>query len=160
MLARAQTRTEPPPAERIEVRDLLEDIAATLRPQRGVTVEIHCSAGLAIEANRPLVEQALRNVAGNAAKFTRDGRIELAARRSNGTVVLRVKDTGPGIPAAERERVFGRFYRPSDRSSDGFGLGLAIARESVRAAGGTVDLVTQQNVGTSVRLTFPQAEAE
>jgi PAS domain S-box-containing protein len=157
VLARAQTRAEQPPVESIDVRCLLEDVATALRPQPGVAVEIDCRDGLMIEANRPLVEQALRGLADNASKFTTAGRIELVARPANGSVVVRVRDTGPGIPASERERIFGRFYRPGGREAGGFGLGLAIVRESVRAAGGTVDLMTRQNVGTSVRLTFPQA---
>jgi signal transduction histidine kinase len=160
VLARAQTRAEPPPAEHIDVRGLLEEIAAGLSPQPGVAVEVDCLDRLEIEANRPLVEQALRSLAENASKFTKAGRIELTARPSNGGVILRVRDSGPGIPAAERERIFGRFYRPSGREPEGFGLGLAIVRESVRAAGGTVDLMTRQDVGTTVRLTFPQAALE
>jgi signal transduction histidine kinase len=159
VLARAQTRAEPPPAERIDVRELLEEVAAALSPKPGVAVAVDCSDGLEIEANRPLVEQALRSLGENASKFTTAGRIELSARPVNGAVLVRVRDTGPGIPAAERERIFRRFYRPG-REPEGFGLGLAIVRESVRAAGGTVDLMTRQNVGTSVRLTFPQAPAE
>jgi signal transduction histidine kinase len=156
VLARAQSGAEPPSTERIDVPALLKGIAGGLRPRRGVDVKVRCRDGVAIEANRALVEQALRNLAQNASKFTRQGRVELTAGHSDGVVVLEVRDTGPGIPAAERERVFRRFYRTGRRSSEGFGLGLAIVRESIRAAGGTVELMSEPNRGTAVRLTFPK----
>jgi signal transduction histidine kinase len=71
--------------------------------------------------------------------------------------VIEVADTGPGIPLGERGRVFERFYRAGDRE-DGFGLGLSIARNAVRALGGEIALDSQVGVGTIVRITLERAE--
>ena len=70
--------------------------------------------------------------------------MKVAAQRTDGTVELLVSDDGPGIPAADRERIFEPGFsgngRPADRPSGGAGLGLSLARRLARAAGGDVQL--------------------
>ena len=63
--------------------------------------------------------------------------------------MIEVADTGSGIPAPDRARIFDRFYRAGDRDG-GFGLGLSIAREAVRTLGGEIELESEQSVGTTV----------
>jgi two-component system, OmpR family, sensor kinase len=86
--------------------------------------------------------QVLRNLLGNARRHAgAEGRVELGAAAHGGRLTVRVDDDGPGIPAAERERVFDRFHRSEaarDRRSGGAGLGLAIAREIVELHGGRI----------------------
>jgi signal transduction histidine kinase len=88
--------------------------------------------------------EVVYNLIDNAMKYSpRGGRVELRVGLEDGRPALRVEDSGPGIPAAERERVFERFYR-TDKSraqdSGGRGLGLSIAFEIVKAHGGTIDV--------------------
>ena len=98
------------------------------------------------------------NLAENAAKMTRSGRIVLAARAiDDGVVEISVSDTGPGIQAADRQRIFERFYRAGPDESSGFGLGLAIVRAIVDALAGDLDLESTPSVGTIVRLRLPMA---
>jgi signal transduction histidine kinase len=105
-----------------------------------------------------LAEQALANVAANAAKHTAVGSIELRAwERDDGTAVIEVSDTGPGMPASAQRRIFDRFYRGDSRDGEGFGLGMAIVKESVRALGGTVRVESRPGSGTTVRITLPAA---
>jgi signal transduction histidine kinase len=158
-LARAQTHQEAVTLEQVELRPLLERAAGDLVPQEGVTVEVDCTPGLAALAQRDLVEQIVSSLTANAAKYTTAGSIRLSGARSNGAVVIEVSDTGSGFDAAARDRVFDRFYRGGrDEPSDGFGLGLAIVRESVRALGGVIDIDSEAGVGTTVRVVLASAK--
>ena len=75
-------------------------------------------------------------------------------------VKLAVEDTGPGIPEAERELVFERFYRAPDSAGEGCGLGLAIVREIAQSHGAEIRLGTGPNgTGTAVQIAFPRAPA-
>ncbi|MEJ7834415.1 MAG: ATP-binding protein [Nocardioides sp.] len=84
--------------------------------------------------------QVLRNLADNAARHAK-GRVDLRLRTDGAHAVIEIEDDGPGIPQADRERVFERFVRLDEsrtRSSGGTGLGLAIAREITAVHGGTL----------------------
>ena len=149
VLARAQAGHEDPRAELVELEPLLQSVAAALPP--GAQVDVTCSPGLAVVANRALLEQSLVNLGLNAVKYT-TGRVLLAAERDSGRVVLEVRDEGTGIDADERQRVFERFYRGTD-ADDGFGLGLAIVAEAVKAINGELQLdSTTAGTGVSIRL--------
>ena len=161
MLARAQTRAETLRLERVELRPLLEQVAARVRAQGDVAVRITCPRSLAVAAQPELAEQIVSNLVDNASKLTEHGRILLRARSApGGRVAIEVSDTGPGIDPADQEAVFERFSRGSDRRDrEGFGLGLAIVRQAVRALGGRVELESSPGAGTTVRVVLPSAEA-
>jgi signal transduction histidine kinase len=72
-------------------------------------------------------------------------------------VVVEVSDTGPGISDADVERLFGRFTRGGERSSEGFGLGLAIVRETVEVLGGSVSIGPRRGGGTIARIFLPDS---
>lgn len=156
-LARAETRAEPLRVEPLALRPILEQAAATLRLPDGVTAEVSCPPELRVAGQPDLVAQIVSNLADNAAKHTSAGHVLLAARRSGADVAIEVSDTGAGIPAAEQEAVFERFYRGTDRDAEGFGLGLAIVRQAVRALGGRVELESHVGRGTTVRVLLPSA---
>ncbi|MEO9174262.1 MAG: ATP-binding protein [Gaiellales bacterium] len=160
VLARAQTGTEAPRLGRVPLRALLDDVAASLRPFEGVTVSVECADDLAALSDRDLLEQVLVNLAANAARHTDSGSIVLAAR-PNGRheLAIELRDTGSGISRENRERIFDRFYRGGDRTGDGFGLGLAIVRASVQALGGTVDIESEPDSGTTARVVILSAVA-
>jgi two-component system phosphate regulon sensor histidine kinase PhoR len=156
VLARAQTGQESPQLGPLELRPLLEEIAGRLTPDDGVEVLLSCPPDLAALSEAALLEQVIANLADNAVKHTRRGQIELAAYELPGRgVAVEVRDTGTGIAPADRERVFDRFYRGGDRAADGFGLGLAIARQSARALGGVVEIDSAADRGTTARVVLP-----
>jgi signal transduction histidine kinase len=158
VLARAQTREEAPQLVPVALRPLLEGVAANLHPRAGVEVRVSCPDGLAVLADRDLAEQVLTNLAANAEKYAEQGEIVFAARAvADGSVEVEVRDTGPGMSTETKERVFDRFYRGGRRDADGFGLGLAIARQAVRALGGRIDVESTQGAGTVVRVLLPAA---
>jgi signal transduction histidine kinase len=160
VLARAQTRQEALLLQAVELRPLLAEIAAELDPPDGVSIEISCPDGTSVLAEPDLIAQVLANLAWNAVKHTERGRILLAAQPSvNGSVVIEVTDTGAGIPPEEQERIFDRFYTGDD-SRPGFGLGLPIVRDAVRALGGVVEIESEPGRGTTARVTLAGADAE
>jgi PAS domain S-box-containing protein len=158
ILARTEIGVEPPRDELVALASLLGKIGESLRVSSDVELEIDCPEQLAALTNGELLEQAVVNLAENAAKMTRSGRIVLAARAiDDGVVEISVSDTGPGIPAADRQRIFERFYRTEPDESPGFGLGLAIVRAIADALAGELDLESTPSVGTIVRLRLPRA---
>jgi two-component system phosphate regulon sensor histidine kinase PhoR len=157
VLARAQTGVEAPRDEVVALAPLLEEVAASVRPAPAVEVETSCPEELALITNRQLFEQALLNVADNAAKYTRAGRISLSARLVEGAIEIVVADTGPGIPADEQSQVFDRFYRGSANGEPGFGLGFAIVGSAVEAIDGELELSSSEGSGTTVRFRLPRA---
>lgn len=157
ILARAQMGVEPPRDELVALDPLLREIGSGLNLASGVELEVACPADLAVVTNRELVEQAVVNLSENAAKQTSSGRVVLGAGDADGErVEISVTDTGPGIPAADRRRVFERFYRVDGDGRAGFGLGLAIVGAAVDALGGELELDSTPGVGTTVRLRIPR----
>ncbi|HYN76443.1 MAG TPA: ATP-binding protein [Lamprocystis sp. (in: g-proteobacteria)] len=98
------------------------------------------------------------NLIDNAVKFTpASGRVEVAVLWGSGCSLLRVTDSGPGLPASERERVFDRFYRRAGQAGSGSGLGLSIVRRICDRYGARIELRDRQDgVGLCVEVAFPE----
>ncbi|WP_231996880.1 sensor histidine kinase, partial [Mycobacterium scrofulaceum] len=108
------------------------------------------------------ISRMVRNLLENAVRHA-DSRVTLAVASSDGTALLTVSDDGPGIPPADRTRVFERFVRlDSDRarSGGGAGLGLAIVAEVVAAHGGTVTVGDRPGGGTRMSVSLPGFEPQ
>jgi DNA-binding response OmpR family regulator len=100
----------------------------------------------------------LMNLVGNAIKFTPDsGHIEFEARQANGQIRIEVRDTGPGIPSGEQERIFQAFYRlrQSGDSTEGTGLGLAITQRLAELHGSKLGLDSQAGQGSCFYFSLP-----
>jgi two-component system OmpR family sensor kinase len=110
-----------------------------------------------IVADRQRVTQALVQLAQNAVQHTEEGdEIGLGTFVGGGETRLWVRDTGPGIPFEEQERVFARFYRASvGRGSDGAGLGLSIVQAIARAHGGRLELASAPGSGATFTVVLP-----
>ncbi len=120
-------------------------------------------APLEIDGHPVMLREMLGNLIDNAIRYTPDGgriTVRVRAVREAGRVDVEIEDTGPGIPAHERERVLERFYRILDREGDGSGLGLAIVREIVAQHGGALTLddhvyqASPRLAGTLVRVSL------
>ncbi|MEI6780963.1 MAG: ATP-binding protein [Verrucomicrobiota bacterium] len=123
------------------LENVIEDCQAQAPTLR---VEQELAANVQIIADADLLEQALQNLASNAVKYNEPmGRIGFGLAQDGDRVRLRVANTGPGIPPADRKRVFERFYRADksrSRGVEGVGLGLSLCREILRAHGGDLEL--------------------
>ncbi len=107
------------------------------------------------------IEQVVRNLVDNAVKFSpATGTIDITAARQEGTIVVTVKDDGPGVPPEYHDRVFERFFRVEREGSTvaGAGLGLAICKRFVELHGGRIGLESRPGRGASFRFTLPLGE--
>ena len=102
------------------------------------------------------IEQILDNLLSNAVKFTETGTISLNARYDEGELLLEVKDTGIGMSEENLSRIFRPFERSSSvRNAEGFGLGLPITKGLVNLLGGTIDVTSRIDHGSTFRVTLP-----
>jgi two-component system sensor histidine kinase GlrK len=112
-------------------------------------------------ADRAKLRLILDNLVSNAVKFTPDGgTITVRGRSDAGEVVIEVADSGPGIPAAERGRVFEAFYQgatPQGGLVRGTGIGLSVVQEFVQAHGGTIEIVDGEFPGAHFKVRLPIA---
>jgi signal transduction histidine kinase len=121
--------------------------------RRGIDYRTAVNSRPVIVSDGDRVLQIVSNLLDNAFRWTPDGgTIELSLRADDGTVAVAVSDTGPGIGAEERERIFRPFW---SRDGGGTGLGLAIARELAIALGGRIDLDTAPGEGSRFKLVLP-----
>lgn len=159
-IARADAGVENQARERVELGALTREVVELYVPEaraRGLAFEL-ADAGrdCTVQGSRQLFAQLLANLFENALKFVPPGgRVAVAVTRSGDTIALRVADNGPGIPAAERERVvrpFGRLER--DRELPGSGLGLSLVAAIVGLYGGRLTL-SDGAPGLSICCDFP-----
>ncbi len=154
-------------AHTIEARFAPHDIGAVLRASRDEYAALAAQQGLFMKVELPEQplwgltdgDQLIRivgNLVNNAIKFTASGGVTLSAKAGpDGRVVVRVSDTGPGIPEHERERVFEEFYQignPSRDRTQGLGLGLAIVRRTADLLKIELRLDSEPGRGTAFEL--------
>ena len=104
------------------------------------------------------LHDALSNLVENALKYAPESPVDVRVRTDAKTVTVEVIDRGPGIAPVEQAQVFARFYRGRDTETEGFGLGLAIARRAVERAGGELTLSSSLGQGSCFTIRIPRAE--
>jgi signal transduction histidine kinase len=142
--------------EEVEMERLIDRAYANFSEEarrRGIDYRRIVDGNPVIVSDGDRVLQIISNLLSNAFRWTPDGgRIELELKAADGTVCVAVDDSGPGIPLAERERIFRPFW---SRDGGGTGLGLAIARELAAALGGRIRLETSPERGSRFELVLP-----
>ena len=127
--------------------------------EKGITLEARVPAdGLVLPVDETKLTWALSNLLANALRYTpAGGRVELSARPTDASVVVAVRDTGPGIAPEQQDRIFERFAQVADGGEVGAaGLGLAIVRDIVQAHGGRIVLESAIGRGSCFSLELPQ----
>ena len=109
-----------------------------------------------VVADGNATSEAVRNLVGNALKYSEDGSVVVTLRSYGEGIAISVRDPGPEIPSKEHKRIFKRFYRVPGTNKQGTGLGLAIARHVAEAHGGTLDLRSSARAGNVFTLRLPQ----
>jgi signal transduction histidine kinase/CheY-like chemotaxis protein len=152
----------------LTIEDVLVDVsfaevAGSLQPlaaKKSQELVQYAPPGLVVRADETRFRQMLMNLLGNAIKFTPEGgRIELTSHHVGDFVRIEVRDSGPGIPPDEKQRIFEAFHRmkQTDKAVEGTGLGLAITRSLVELHGGQLDLESELGVGSCFYFTLPAA---
>jgi two-component system sensor histidine kinase SenX3 len=128
---------------------------------RTIDLTLVAEEGLRVFGDRELLTTAVTNLVTNAVSYSEDGtRVGIGARRAGDAVHVTVTDQGEGIPAAEQERIFERFYRVDaarSRATGGTGLGLAIVKHIANNHGGEVSVWSQEGRGSTFTMTLPAA---
>jgi len=155
------TREGPPRLDRRRFRlaELVEEAGAVVMPARSGDEAVWrnaVAAALTVEADRDQLFRVLVNLGQNAVQAGAT-RVEVSARQAEGRVEIELADNGPGLPPRARERLFEPFA--GSARPGGMGLGLAIARELMRAHGGDIRLVRSTGAGTVFRLELPLPSA-
>ncbi len=143
------------------------ELAGVLRAaaeRAGLTLTVDCPPlGRPAAVDPRMWEKIVLNLVANAVKYTFVGGISVTLTAEDGEVVLRVSDTGVGIPAAELPALFDRFHRVVDspaRSREGTGLGLALVRELTELHGGTVAVESRPGAGSTFTVRLPFGEPD
>ncbi|MEO6486481.1 MAG: CHASE2 domain-containing protein [Thermoanaerobaculia bacterium] len=146
----------------INLGDVVSSRAAFL--SRGIPrpIEVSSEPEIFISGDASLIERVVDNLIGNAVKYSPQGSpVVLGVRRESAVALIEVMDRGPGIPPAERARIFGSFARGTTAAgTEGLGLGLALVAEAVRWHGGSVDVNDREGGGSIFRVRLPAFVAE
>ena len=141
----------------VDLDDLVFDEARRLRGAGGLRIDTTAVSAGRVDGDAAALRRMVRNLADNAARHA-GGHLAFSVTERDGTVLLAVDDDGPGIPVADRERVFERFVRldgARSRDDGGSGLGLAIVAELAAVHGGTVAIASSSLGGARVEVTLP-----
>ncbi|MGH9833297.1 MAG: sensor histidine kinase [Blastocatellia bacterium] len=151
--------------ERLPLSQIVSEVFSGLAPRaakHGVTLRHQIAEEFQVSADRYRLEQILINLVDNAIKFNRPGgavTVTVQASEDQSHQTIKVRDTGPGIPAEHLPRVFERFYRVDkarSREAGGTGLGLAIVKHLARAHGGEAYVTSEVGVGSEFSIKLPQ----
>jgi heavy metal sensor kinase len=165
LLTRAEAGRIPLTRVTVDLRELVAAVSDGLRvlaEEKNQDLTVQVDGGVTAHCDPGVLRQGITNLLYNAIKYTpQHGVIRVAATSTvGGDAVIEVQDTGPGIPAADHQRVFERFYRVDrarSRQTGGTGLGLAIARWAVEANGGRIELESLEGRGTLFRVVLPRS---
>jgi len=131
----------------------LHSFVAPRLAQKGLAYHVkECGAEVVASVDRDKVQQILLNLLSNAIKFTDSGGIDISCATDDARIRIQIRDTGRGIPADQRDRIFEPFVQgemPLTRTSEGTGLGLAISREFARAMEGDITVESLPGVGST-----------
>jgi signal transduction histidine kinase len=149
--------------EKMDVWPIIENTLKELKVQadaKGLALSslLDSNASAIIGADKDRLKQVLINIIGNSIKYTPTGGVEVKAINRDNKLIVFIKDTGIGMSAKERERLFEKFYRVKNKKTvdvSGTGLGLWITKQIVEAMSGTISIDSMEGVGTQVTLEFP-----
>lgn len=147
-----------------EVLAVAADATATDAEARDIRLVVRCEEGLEIAGIADEISLAVGNLVANAVSYSSPGStVQVKAKGSGDTVEISVVDQGIGIPAAEVDRIFERFYRVDParhRSTGGTGLGLSIVKHVAASHGGDVTVWSVEGHGSTFTLTLPRSKQE
>ena len=147
--------------DEVNLSKLIEEVVELYRyvaEEKDIHIQTSCDKDLYLEVDPIRMRQALANLLDNAIKYTHPGgRVDVEARQKEYEIVIRVKDTGIGIPADELPKIWDRLYRGDEsRSQRGMGLGLSLVKAIVQTHKGKVDVFSEPGAGSIFSLSLPK----
>jgi len=151
--------------EKVDLSNLLIDVSESLKPlaeSKGLLLKQNIEGGLYLLGNSDALIRALVNLLDNAIKYTENGEIGVDAKMGEkNTIEISISDTGRGIGQEHLAHIFDRFYRVDEsRTTQGFGLGLSIVQEIVKAHKGTITVSSQIRKDTTFQINFAGVDEE
>lgn len=149
------------PVDIIELIDEIVEDAQFEAQAKGCRVEFASLPHVIVKGRVELLQRAIENVIRNAVKHTRrDSQVGVAVSKAGNSLIIRISDEGPGLPASALGTIFEPFVRfHEDRGNDGYGLGLAITREVVEAHRGSIRATNRDGGGLCVEINLPLQSA-
>ncbi len=130
-----------------------------LARENGIEINLSAREDIHVIGDQTKLQQVIYNVIDNAIKYTpRGGEVTITQTRANRRAIIRIADTGIGIPASDLPHIFDRFYRVDkarSRATGGTGLGLSIVKQIVQAHGGTINAESVEGKGTTFIIELP-----
>lgn len=166
MISRTEAGVERPSRAPVDLATLIREaceLFGTMAEDRGVGLTCSVPERCEVSGDIRMLQRMIANLLDNAVKYTgQGGSVTVSLAEEGGeNRVIRVKDTGIGIPAGDLPRIFERFYRgDQSRSTAGTGLGLSLARAIVRAHGGEITAASRPGEGSLFTVTLPKPETE
>jgi signal transduction histidine kinase len=163
LLARTSSPLLPVARTTSDLSVIVSEAIADVRPDvvNGARLERELQPDLPVEVDPGEVGRAVRNLVDNALRYGgAEPHVHVRTSGADGSVVVEVRDDGPGIAADDLDRIFEPFFRAGDydRDSRGVGLGLAIARDLAERNGGRLSVTSSMGAGATFRLTLPRLE--
>lgn len=165
-IARVESSTQTTEYSVVNVTEVVEKCIQYHQPRakkKSISLEVNSPQGVAIYGEPEGIRQILDNLVDNAIKYTpENGTVSVDVQTQEKQVILKVNDSGIGISEEHLQRIFERFYRVDkarSRELGGTGLGLSIVKHLVNAFGGTIEVTSNPDQGTSFIVTLPRAEA-
>jgi two-component system phosphate regulon sensor histidine kinase PhoR len=139
---------------------VLGDLFRVLAEQKGLAFEVEAPEEVVLAGDKARLQQLFTNLIDNAIKYTSKGSIRITLEKERDSLLVRIRDTGIGIPKEEQDKIFKRFYRVDksrSKESGGVGLGLNIAEWIARAHHGRIEVESVLNQGSTftVYLSLP-----
>ena len=148
--------------EHLSLKELIEETIKTFKDEaqrKGIELKMQIKDTQTIWANEERARQVFNNLIDNALKYTKKGKIEISAEEQGRFIIIKVSDTGIGIPKKDLTRIFERFYRVNkerSRESGSIGLGLSIVKHIVEAHNGEVWVESELGKGSTFFVKWPR----
>lgn len=142
----------------VNLKEFLKGIEYAVKPifnEKGLSFSLTGREDINVITDIDKLDRIIRNIISNSLKFTEKGGVWVDYGRAAKEFFVEIRDTGYGIPEDEIPKIFLRFYRGSDASKSGIGIGLAIVEELVGVMGGRIDVNSKVGEGTTLRIWLP-----
>jgi PAS domain S-box-containing protein len=160
-LSRIEAREMPLDLDVMSIRHVVTEVIKDLESvakEKAISLKAHDIADVPVRADRDKLDQVLRNLIGNALKFTSEGQVVVQSEITEaGRITITVMDTGCGIPPDHQQKIFNVFHRAPSGVPEGVGLGLAIAKGLVELQGGQIWVHSELGRGSRFSFTLPIA---